>query len=235
MIKIPTSQLRQLKRRILTSLLHSKEVYNPVADDTDVVLSNTQQGIIDNNTVNSIVVYVNGLRMDETEDYTYDSSNYTFTFDEAFEGDEKVTIVLSYIDDSGTDVESLYNSSKYEKTIEKTKTYATFTNTTLNLDIDNYSVFVIDMTTNSANALTITIPNTTGESIGKVIMMTILLGSTVPTITWGSNILWNSPEYLAPELSANKAYSISFVQINSSTKYIGNVNSEFDTDDLVIS
>ena len=172
--------------------------------------------------------------MDEDDDYTYNSSTYTFTFDEAFEGGEKVTVVLSYIDDSATDVEG-FNSDKYEKPIQKSKVYSTFSST-IDLDINNYSLFVLDFTTTTPNTLTITIPNVSGDAIGKVFVLSMLMGSSsVPVIIWGNNIVWNSPDYTAPDLEVDKAYNISFFQANASTKYIGNVNSDFDTDDLVIS
>ena len=220
---------------MLSSLLTSKEIYTPSANATTVVLSSTQQSFITNNVVTSIAVYLNGLRMDENDDYTYNSSTYTFTFDEAFEGGEKVTVVLSYIDDSATDVEG-FNSDKYEKPIQKSKVYSTFSSSTIDLDINNYSLFVLDFTTTTPNTLTITIPNVSGDAIGKVFVLSMLMGSSsVPVITWGNNIVWNTPDYTAPDLEVDKAYNISFFQANASTKYIGNVNSEFDTDDLVIS
>lgn len=173
--------------------------------------------------------------MDENDDYTYNSSTYTFTFDEAFEGGEKVTVVLSYIDDSATDVEG-FNSDKYEKPIQKSKVYSTFSSSTIDLDINNYSLFVLDFTTTTPNTLTITIPNVSGDSIGKVLVLSMLMGSSsVPVITWGNNIVWNSSNSTAPDLEVDKAYNISFFQANASTKYIGNVNSEFDADDFVIS
>ena len=145
--------------------------------------------------------------MDEDDDYTYNSATYTFTFIEPFEGGEKVTVVLSYIDDSATDVEG-FNSDKYEKPIQKSKVYSTFQSSTISLEIDKYSLFVLSM---------------------------LMGSSSVPVITWGNNIVWSTPDYTAPDLEVDKAYNISFFQANSSTKYIGNVNSEFDTDDLVIS
>lgn len=227
--------MTQLKKRVLSSLLTSKEVYTPVSGTTTVVLSSTQQSFITNNTVTSIAVYLNGLRMDEDDDYTYNSSTYTFTFDEAFEGGEKVTVVLSYIDDSATDVEG-FNSDKYEKPIQKSKVYSTFSSSTISLEIDKYSLFVLDFRTTTPSTLTLTIPNVSGDAIGKVFVLSMIMGSSsVPVITWGNNIVWNSPDYTAPDLEVDKAYNISFLQANASTKYIGNVNSEFDTDDLVIS
>ena len=174
--------------------------------------------------------------MEENDDYTFDNSTYTFTFEEAFDGTEKVMVVLSYMDDSATDVEGKYNSSKYEKPIQKSKVYSTFSSSTIDLDINNYSLFVLDFTTTTPSTLTITIPNVSGDAIGKVFVLSMLMGSSsVPVITWGNNIVWNSPDYTAPDLEVDKAYNISFFQANASTKYIGNVNSEFDTDDLVIS
>ena len=114
--------------------------------------------------------------------------------------------------------------------------YSTFSSSTIDLDINNYSLFVLDFTTTTPNTLTITIPNVSGDAIGKVFVLSMLMGSSsIPVITWGNNIVWNTPDYTAPDLEVNKAYNISFYQANASTKYIGNVNSEFDTDDVVIS
>ena len=162
-------------------------------------------------------------------------STYTFTFDESFEGDEKVTVVLSYIDDSATDIEG-FNGDKYEKPIQRSKVYSVFPSSTISLDIDTYSLFVLDFRTVSPSTLTITIPNVSGDSIGKVFVLSILTGSSsVPVITWGNNVVWNSSNYTAPSLEVNKAYNMSFLQANASTKYIANVNSEFDTSNIVVS
>jgi hypothetical protein len=187
------------------------------------------------NNVKYIVVYVNGLRMDEGDDYTYSSSTYTLTFTEAFEGGEKVTVVISYFDDSATDIALFATSDVYEKPLEKVKTYSTFSNTNITLDILNFNLFVIDMRSNTPNSLTINIPNTSGPAIGKSIMLSIILGSTLPTISWSSNVIWNTSDTTAPTFEASKSYNISMFQVNSNTKYIGNVNSSFTTSDLLLS
>lgn len=172
--------------------------------------------------------------MDEDDDYTYNSSTYTFTFDEAFEGGEKVSVILSYIDDSATDIEG-FNGDKYERPIERSKVYTTFSSS-ITLEIDKYNLFVLDFTTTTPSTLTINIPNVSGDAIGKVLLINVLIGSSsVPVITWGNNIVWNTSSNLAPSFETNKAYNLSFLQANAGTKYIGNVNNEFDTDDLVIS
>ena len=172
--------------------------------------------------------------MDESDDYTYNSNNYTFTFIEPFEGGEKVTVVISYFDDSATDVALFALSDKYEKPYERVKTFSTFTNTSITLDIENYNLFVIDMTTNSSNSLSITIPSTTGESIGKSVMILFLFGSTVPTITWSSNLIWNTNDTTAPTFEANNSYNLSLFQVNNRTKYIANVNSSFSTANVLL-
>ena len=173
--------------------------------------------------------------MDESDDYTFNNSTYTFTFIEPFEGDEKVTIVISYIDDSAADRELYFNSEQYEKPYERTKTFSVFNSNSITLDISNFNLFVIDMTTNSPNTLTVNIPSTSGASIGKSLMISILLGSTLPVITWSSNVIWNTSDTTAPTFEASTSYNISMFQVNSNTKYIGNVNSSFTTSDLLLS
>ena len=91
------------------------------------------------------------------------------------------------------------------------------------------------MTTNSSNTLSIAIPNMTGNAIGKSIMISMLFNSTVPTITWSSNIIWNTSDTTAPTFEANKSYNISMFQCNNTVKYIANVNSEFTTSNLLLS
>ena len=66
-------------------------------------------------------------------------------------------------------------------------------------------------------------------------MLSIILGSTLPTISWSSNVIWNTSDTTAPTFEASKSYNISMFQVNSNTKYIGNVNSSFTTSDLLLS
>ena len=177
---------------------------------------------------------MNGQRLDESDDYTYNSSNYTLTFTEPFDGGEKITVIISYFDDSATDIALFATSDKYEKPYEKTKVFSTFTNTSITLDTDNFNLFVIDMTTNSSNTLSISIPNMAGSAIGKSIMISMLFNTTVPTITWSNNIIWNTATNTAPTFETNKSYNISMFQVNNTVKYIANVNSEFSTSALVL-
>lgn len=177
---------------------------------------------------------MNGLRMDESDDYTYNSSNYTLTFTEAFEGGEKITVVLSYFDDSATDMELTSLSDRYEKPFEKCKVYTTFSNTTLNLDVNNFNLFLVDTQTDNPAALTINLPNMTGNAIGKSVMLSFIFGSTLPTITWSNNIIWNTSDTLAPTFEASKSYNISLFQINNTAKYIANVNSYFNTSSYLL-
>ena len=232
MIHIPTS-IQSIRNHILKSI-NNKENYTPVANQTDIVLSQTQQEIFAANNVKYIVVYMNGQRLDESDDYTYNSSNYTLTFTEPFDGGEKITVIISYFDDSATDIALFATSDKYEKPYEKAKVFSTFTNTAITLDTDNFNLFVIDMTTNSSNTLSITIPNMTGNAIGKSIMISMLFNSTVPTITWSNNIIWNTSDTTAPTFEANKSYNISMFQVNNTVKYIANVNSEFTTSNILL-
>ena len=74
-----------------------------------------------------------------------------------------------------------------------------------------------------------------GVSIGKSVMISIMLSSTIPTFTWGGNVIWNTNDTTAPTFESNKSYNISLFQINSAVKYIGNVNSIFNTNSLIIS
>lgn len=225
--------MKQIKNHILKSLNH-KENYTAVAAGTNITLSNTQQAIFDANDVKYMVVYMNGLRMDESDDYTYNSSNYTLTFTEAFEGGEKITVVLSYFDDSATDLELTSLSDRYEKPFEKCKVYTTFSNTTLNLDVNNFNLFLVDTQTDNPAALTINLPNMTGNAIGKSVMLSFIFGSTLPTITWSNNIIWNTSDTLAPTFEASKSYNISLFQINNTAKYIANVNSYFTTSSYLL-
>ena len=234
MSNIPNTSLQQIKNHIIRSINH-KENYTPVANQTDIVLSATQQAIFTANSVKYMVIYINGLRMDESDDYTYNSSNYTLTFVEPFDGGEKVTVVISYFDDSATDKSLFATNEKYEKPYERVKTFTTYSSASVNLDIDNFNLFILDFRTNTPNTLTVNIPSTSGPSIGKSVMLSIMFSSTVPTITWSSNVIWNTSDTTAPTFEANKSYNISFFQVNSTTKYIGNVNSYFTTSNLIIS
>ena len=207
-----------------------------MANQTDIVLSSDQQDIFTMNSVKYMVVYVNGLRMDESDDYTYNSSTHTLTFVEPFEGSDKVTIIISYFDDSATDKALFITSDKYEKPYERVKTFNNLSGTaSITLDINNVNLFVIDCTTNVPTSLSINVPSTSGASIGKSIMISILLGSTLPVITWSSNVIWNTSDTTAPTFEASKSYNISMFQVNSNTKYIGNVNSSFTTSNLLLS
>lgn len=207
-----------------------------MANQTDIVLSSNQQAIFTANSVKYMVVYQNGLRMDESDDYTYNSSNYTLTFAEAFEGGEKITVVLSYFDDSATDISLFATSDKYEKPFERTKAYSNLTGTaSVTLDINNFNLFLLDFITSNPTSISITIPSTTGTSIGKSVMISILFNSTVPTITWSNNIIWNTSDTTAPTFEANKAYNLSLFQVNNTVKYIANINSMFTASNLLIS
>ena len=155
-------------------------------------------------------------------------------FAEAFEGGEKVTVVISYFDDSATDRALFATSDKYEKPYEKVKMYSNLTGAaSITLDIDTYNLFIIDTRTSTPTSITVTIPNTSGVSIGKSVMIGIILGSTLPIISWGGNVIWNTSDTTAPTFEASKSYNISLFKMNSLFKYIGNVNSIFTTSSLL--
>ena len=215
--------------------MNNKENYTPAAGQYDIILSNTQQTALSSDDLKYMVIYVNGLRMDEGDDYTYNNTNYTVTFTEAFDGGEKVTVVLSHFEDSATDKALYATSDKYEKPYERTKVYSSLTGSaSITLDINNYNLFVLDLRTSIPNTISVSLPNCSGAAIGKSVMISVLIGSSLPTFTWGGNVIWNTSDTTAPTFQTGKSYNISLFQVNSVVKYIGNVNSVFDTNSLII-
>ena len=68
-----------------------------------------------------ISVYVNGVFYEEADDYTFDNRTGVFVFANKFNADEKVTIIVSYIDNASGSIDTTY-----ENVYERVKYYDNF-------------------------------------------------------------------------------------------------------------
>ena len=213
----------QLSDHILSSLVTIKESYTPLIGSDYIVLSNNLRSIISNYKVKYISVYVNGIFYEEADDYTFDNRTGVFLFNNKFGDDEKVTIIVAYM--NGV---SSYADSLFEETYERVKYYDNFTNiTTLNLDVDKFNSFILDFTKSdemdnieALNSISINILN---KSIfnGKTFSITLLFGIRTPAIVWDTNIIWNTTDGFPPVLNNFTTYTFVLNKITSDTKYCG--------------
>ena len=231
------------KTEIKISSLHY-----PTEGDNTIVLTPGQNLPTDVNKY-ALAVYRNGIYLNYNVDYSYNSINGILTFEDAFESDEIVTVLFTYLSsdtqpainldipeyEAGNNITFTNNSETNAVTISTTEDVATkdYVNNRFagpiekvtDLEISNNSV-TIDPCNGSIFNLTVSDNITiTLESISNTYYtqngatITLFIPSHSYIVNWSNNIIWTNGS--APDFST--AYNIiTFVTQNGGTTWYGN-------------